>query len=122
MTIIPNPSDEVILSQPSTAPHGADTETASAAAFSPHLVLMVKRRLTRAQRLYVKDGAIHGGCTMATVRVLRAKRLFELVIDSPNGQCGFMRLTALGEAVRAALIAAPASPADAQSKAPDEPK
>jgi hypothetical protein len=47
---------------------------------------------------------------MRTVRSLRDKGLFHLVIDSPNGQCGFMHLTPLGEAVRAALSLAEPHP------------
>lgn len=61
------------------------------------------RSLTPAQRMYVRDASIHGDCNMVTVRALKRKGLFHLVISSPNGQCGFMRLTPLGEAVRAAL-------------------
>lgn len=43
---------------------------------------------------------------MTTVRALRRKGLFDLVIDSPDGQCGFMQLTPLGQQTRAALIQA----------------
>lgn len=64
---------------------------------------VVLRGLTKAQRMYVRDGSIHGDCAMRTTRALVAKGLFGLVIDSPNGQCGFMRLTPLGNAVQAAL-------------------
>lgn len=61
------------------------------------------RSLTRTQRKFVKAGCIHGDFRMTTVRALEQKGLFHLVIDSPNGQCGFMRLTPHGEAVQAAL-------------------
>jgi len=61
------------------------------------------RGLTKVQRMYVQDGCIHGDCTMRTVRALRNKGLFELVITSPNGQCGTMELTELGRSVRAAI-------------------
>lgn len=64
-----------------------------------------KRGLTQAQRMYVQDGCIHGDRTMQTVRALKLKGLFELVISSPNGQCGFMELTPLGKAVQSALVA-----------------
>lgn len=77
----------------------------------------VWRSLTRAQRMYVRDGSIHGDCTMATVRALRSKGLFELVIDSPNGRCGFMRLTSLGGAVRDSALAA-ADTSHASDKGP----
>jgi hypothetical protein len=40
---------------------------------------------------------------MQTVRKLKAKGMFHLVINSPNGQCGFMELTQLGKAVQAQL-------------------
>ena len=63
------------------------------------------RGLTPAQRMYVKDGCIHGDCTMQTMRALKRKGLFELVISSSNGQCGFMELTPLGKAVQSALVA-----------------
>jgi uncharacterized protein YjhX (UPF0386 family) len=59
--------------------------------------------LTKVQRMYVVDGCIHGDCQMVTVRALKRKGLFHLVIDSPNGEAGFMRLTSLGEAVQANL-------------------
>jgi len=63
------------------------------------------RSLTKAQRLLVTDGCVHGDFSMHTVRALKRKGLFHLVIDSPNGQCGFMRLTDLGVAVQAILRA-----------------
>jgi uncharacterized protein YjhX (UPF0386 family) len=73
----------------------------------PALVAAVLHRLSRSplQRQLVRDGCIHGDFTMATVRALKRKGLFHLVISSPNGQCGFMELTPLGEAVRAELRA-----------------
>lgn len=80
-------------------------------------VRKVVASLTRAQRQYVKDGCIHGDCTMTTVRALKRKGLFYLVITSPNGQCGHMELTPLGKAVQATL-ANPASKAKAQGVQP----
>lgn len=64
------------------------------------------KALTPKQRGFVKAGCIHGDFTMRTVYALRDKGLFHLVIDSPNGRCGFMRLTPLGEAVQAAIQSA----------------
>ena len=61
------------------------------------------RGLTQRQRYHVKRGCISGDFTMATVRALTRKGLMRLEITSPNGQCGFMRLTPLGERVRAYL-------------------
>jgi uncharacterized protein YjhX (UPF0386 family) len=63
------------------------------------------RRLSPKQKTFIRDGCIHGDFTMATVRALKFKGLFHLVIDSPNGQCGFMELTPLGNAVRAEMAA-----------------
>lgn len=60
-------------------------------------------RLTKLQRQLVIDGCIHGDFSMRTVRALKDKGLFHLVIESPNGQCGFMRLTSAGEALRSSL-------------------
>jgi hypothetical protein len=71
-------------------------------------VQMIARGLTTVQRRYILAGAIHGDCAVATVRALKRKGLFRLVIDSPNGHCGFMRLTPLGEAVREMLQSAAA--------------
>lgn len=76
---------------------------------------MIARGLTTTQRKFLASGVIHGDFTMATVRTLKRKGLFELVIDSPNGRCGFMRLTPLGEAVRDIL--SPIEWADAPLKA-----
>ena len=67
------------------------------------VVERVVQTLTPRQRQMVLSGCIHGDFTMATVNALRRKGLFHLVIDSPNGRCGFMRLTPLGERVRRAL-------------------
>lgn len=61
------------------------------------------KSLTPLQRKLVADGCIHGDFTMATVRALKRKGLFSLVITSPNGQCGHMELTPLGQQVRAVL-------------------
>lgn len=72
---------------------------------NPDDVRFAVANLTRTQRHYVRAGAIHGDCTMQMVETLRRKGLFHLVIDSPNGQCGFMRLTPLGDAVSAVLKA-----------------
>jgi DNA-binding MarR family transcriptional regulator len=76
---------------------------------TPEQVRAVVRGLTKPQRTLVKDGCIHGDFTMTTVRALQRKGLFSLVIDSPNGRCGFMRLTPLGQAVRAAMSEPPKS-------------
>jgi hypothetical protein len=67
--------------------------------------IKIARRLTKAQRYHVERGCISGDCTMSTVNALKFKGLMYLHIDSPNGRCGFMRLTPLGEAVRDALEA-----------------
>lgn len=69
----------------------------------PLYVQEALRGLTRAQRTYVKDGCIHGDCTMTTIRALQRKALFYLKITSPNGRCGFMALTPLGETVQRIL-------------------
>ena len=61
------------------------------------------RGLTKAQRYHVKRGCISGDFTMNTVNALKRKGLFHLVISSPNGQCGFMELTVLGEHAQAYL-------------------
>ena len=66
--------------------------------------LAIWKSLTKVQQKFVKAGCIHGDFTMVTVRALKAKGLFHLVIDSPNGQCGFMKLTPLGESVRVAAL------------------
>ncbi len=59
--------------------------------------------LTKPQRYHVERGCISGDFTMATVNALKRKGLFELVISSPNGRCGFMELTPLGKQVRQAV-------------------
>jgi hypothetical protein len=69
----------------------------------PLYVRKVLGNITRTQRRYVLDGCIHGGCSMRTVRALRAAGLFYLKIDSPNGQCGHMVLTPLGKTVQALI-------------------
>ena len=65
-------------------------------------------RLTMAQKSAILDGYI-GDQVMVTVNALKRKGLFHLVIDSPNGRCGFMRLTPLGIEVQAILRARAAS-------------
>lgn len=67
-------------------------------------VTAARRGLTRAQRRHVERGCISGDFRMQTVRALKAKGLMHLVIDSPNGQCGFMHLTPLGKAVQAIML------------------
>lgn len=69
-------------------------------------IASIARRLSPLQAELTKDGSIHGDFTMATVNALKRKGLFHLVIDSPNGQWGFMRLTPLGEAVQQHLRSA----------------
>ena len=66
-------------------------------------VQKVVKSLSPIQAEIVKRGCFSGDFTMATVRALKRKGLFHLVISSPNGQCGFMELTPLGAEVRAAL-------------------
>lgn len=63
------------------------------------------RGLTPVQKRHVMNGTFSGDFTMATVRVLNRKGLFYHKTTSPNGQCGPMALTPLGEAVRAVLKA-----------------
>jgi hypothetical protein len=92
-------------SQPSGAPKSAATEAAPSAAARPAYVTEALRGLTRTQKKFVLAGCLHGDFTMATVRALRSKALFYLHIDSPNGRCGFMKLTPLGETVREILKA-----------------
>lgn len=65
----------------------------------------IAKALSPAQRHHVERGCISGDFTMATVNALKRKGLFELVISSPNGRCGFMGLTPLGKQVRQALAA-----------------
>lgn len=63
----------------------------------------IVKALSPLQAEIVRRGCVSGDFTMATVRALKRKGLFELVIDSPNRQCGFMRLTPLGIEVQSAL-------------------
>lgn len=63
--------------------------------------------LTRAQRKHVLAGGLHGDFTMATAQTLRDKGLFYLDIDSPNGQCGILRLTTYGRRVQERLAGSP---------------
>jgi hypothetical protein len=65
----------------------------------------IARSLTKAQRYHIERGCISGDFSMSTVRALKANGLMYLHIDSPNGRCGFMRMTPLGEAVQSALKA-----------------
>jgi uncharacterized protein YjhX (UPF0386 family) len=87
------------------------------------IAIALALNLSRPQRMYVRDGAIHGDCAISTVRALTRKGLFRLVIDSPNGQCGLMRLTPLGEVVRALLTseASPPVPPVGEGFMPTEP-
>lgn len=59
--------------------------------------------ITRAQRRFVLDGCIHGDTTALTIRGLQQKALFYFHPTSPNGRCGDLRLTPLGETVRSIL-------------------
>ena len=60
----------------------------------------IARALSPIQAEIVRRGCFSGDFTMATVNALKRKGLFELVISSPNGQCGFMELTDIGKQVR----------------------
>lgn len=62
------------------------------------------KSLSPIQAEVVRRGCFSGDFTMATVRALKRKGLFELVISSPNGQCGFMELTDLGKQVRQSMV------------------
>jgi hypothetical protein len=62
-------------------------------------VASIARHLTGPQRYAIKRSGISDE-SMATVRALVRKGLMYHHIDSPNGRCGPMRLTKLGEAVR----------------------
>lgn len=75
----------------------------------PDYVKAALRGLTRTQKQYVIAGCFHGDVTMATIRALKAKSLFYLHPTSPNGRCGPMRLTPLGETVQGILKARAAS-------------
>lgn len=70
----------------------------------PVYVQEALRGLTRVQKSYVIDGAIHGDPAPVTIRALLNRALFYIKIDSPNGRCGPMVLTPLGETVRAILL------------------
>ena len=67
-------------------------------------VLAALRGLTRAERRHVEAGYV-GEATSATIRSLQCKAMFFLFIDSPNGRCGFLKLTPLGENVRKTIKA-----------------
>jgi hypothetical protein len=71
-------------------------------------VVAALRGLTRAERKTVAAGYV---CDQrpTTNRNLEHKGMFYLHIDSPNGRCGFMKLTPLGENVRKLLKAKEAS-------------
>ena len=51
----------------------------------------------------VEIGAVTGDFSMKTVRALKNMGVMHLVITSPNGQWGFMRLTPFGEAIQTIL-------------------
>lgn len=63
-------------------------------------VQKIAKALSPVQAEIVRRGCFSGDFTMATVNALKRKGLFELVISSPNGRCGFMELTDLGKQVR----------------------
>lgn len=69
----------------------------------PAYVRAAMRGLTPVQRKFVLAGCFHGDFTMTTVRALKSRGLFYHKITSPNGQCGPMVLTPLGETVKAIL-------------------
>lgn len=69
----------------------------------PAYVQEALRGLTKAERRHVLNGYVGDPFTMTTVRSLRRKALFFIMIDSPNGRCGFLKLTPLGETVRKIL-------------------
>ena len=62
----------------------------------------IARSLSPAQRRAIRRGGI-GDETMATVNALMRRGLMYLRIDSPDGRCGFMELTDLGQSVAAYL-------------------
>ena len=78
--------------------------------FTAAEIRAAKRGLTKIQRMYVKDGSAHGDCSIVTIRSLIRKGIFYIEISSPNGKCGFARLTQLGKAVSDALPIEAASP------------
>lgn len=63
----------------------------------------IARSLTKVQQGIVRNGGFSGDFTMATVRALKRKDLFYHALTSPNGRCGPMVLTGLGERVQAHL-------------------
>lgn len=65
----------------------------------------IAKALSPAQRYHVERGCISGDFTMETVKALKRRGLFELVINSSNGRYGFMELTPLGKQVRQAISA-----------------
>lgn len=65
---------------------------------------LLANKLTPVQREAVLDGYI-GDQGIVTVRSLMKKGLYRFESDTPNGRYGFMKLTDLGNAVRAALRA-----------------
>lgn len=70
----------------------------------PHYVQEALRGLTPVQKATIIRGYI-GDETMATVSALKSRAIFYLKINSPNGRCGFMELTPLGESIREILKA-----------------
>lgn len=62
------------------------------------------RGLTRTERRIVGEGYIRDA-RMDTVRNLKRKGMFYHHIDSPNGHCGPMLLTPLGQNARAHILA-----------------
>ena len=67
--------------------------------FAPQYVRDAMRGLTAVQKYHILNGCFSGDFSMATVRALKAKAIFYHKITSPNGRCGPMRLTPLGESV-----------------------
>jgi tRNA A37 threonylcarbamoyladenosine dehydratase len=63
----------------------------------------IARSLSIVQRDAVCRGGI-GDHGITTVRALMRKGVMYLHIDSPNGRCGTMKLTSLGQQVRAILM------------------
>ena len=70
---------------------------------APQYVRDALSGLTPAQKRVIIAGGFSGDFTMATVRALKRKAIFFHKIDSPNGRCGPMVLTPLGETVREIL-------------------
>lgn len=64
------------------------------------------RGLTKVQKRHIANGTFSGDFRMDTVFVLKRKGIFYHKITSPNGRCGPMALTPLGERVRTALAKA----------------